>query len=264
MPTTVEIAYKDKNTDRLYNHGTWTMYDCVEELLTHLDITLDTTTRELLKLVKSKENVDKWDHYQPSANAGALRLAIGMSKVDGVNPVFSVDKYIAQISDNKLKTFLEYGNIIINGMGGYNYYDPEYMVILSKKEMEPIDQLKSSYKVPDGTKWLNLENDPELEKYTQDNLSSIDINFSYIVNLRSFCEERLKEVITEFVSKGGRGLWIYTTGSDLEQLKDYVILTNKLGVEKYKFTFNAGMTEELHNTLLSFKNMGLSIEWESK
>jgi len=261
MSTTVEVAYRMKNSDQLYNHGTWTMYECAEELSEHLDITFDTTTRELIKLIKSKESVDTWDHYQPSANAGALRLAIGMSKVDGVNPIYSVDKYQCNISQNKLNTFLEYGNILINRVGGYTHYDPDHMVILSKKEMEPSDQLKNFYLIPIGTKWLNLENDPELEKYTHNTLSTIDTNFSYVVNLRSFNKERLEEVFTEFVSKGGQGLWIYTTGSDLEQLQDYVILANNLGVKEYDFTFNAGISEELHNTLLSFKNIGLGITW---
>ena len=62
MPYTVEIAYKYKGTEQLYNHGTWTMYECPEELAEHLEITLDTTTRELLKLVKSTERVERWDH----------------------------------------------------------------------------------------------------------------------------------------------------------------------------------------------------------
>ena len=264
MPTTVEIAYKHKNSDQLYNHGTWTMYECAEELSEHLDITLDTTTRELTKLIKSKESVDNWDHYQPSANAGALRLAIGMSKVDGVNPIYSVDKYQCSISQNKLNTLLEHGNVLINGVGGYTHYDPEYMVVLSKKEMKPIDQLKNFYHIPSGTKYLNLENDPELEEYTQNTLSTIDVDFSYVVNLRSFSKERLEEVFTEFVSKGGQGLWIYTTGSDLEQLQDYVILASRVGIKKYYFTFNSGISEELHETLVYFKSIGLEIDWREE
>lgn len=71
-------------------------------------------------------------------------------------------------------------------------------------------------------------------------------------------------MFTEFVGKGGQGLGIYTTGSDLQQLQDYIILANKLGVKKYRFVFNAGISDELHNTLVYFKSIGLEIDWREE
>lgn len=256
---TVQLSMKSNRGD-WYSNGEWLMIDDIEDLYNHLKITKDTTYKELVKLYKSDLPVERWDHYRPTTDAGAISLAVALSKIDGVNPIYKVDSCLAEISNNKVESFIKYGNILLNKVGGYCHYDPSFMKIEHVKDYKPSDKISKLKVIKEGTDYLNLENDPELELYTKDFLKHT--NFSYITCLREFSEEDLEKAMREFVSKGGHTLWMYTTGSDVEQMYDYSKIALKCGILEFSFYFNSGENEHILEFLTWLDGKSRSLDYE--
>lgn len=246
---TVEIEMFYPNGGWLPN-GTWVLIDTMEDLLDHLSLCESSTIKELLKLFKSDLPVEKWDHYKPSMEAGALSMSVALSKIEGTNPIYSIDRCLSEISKNKINSFIKHGAIFINKMGGYFPFQEKSVRIISEKPFIKEDILSKFYRVPDNTKNLNLENDPELEPYTVKNLSKLEgDHFSYVTCLRDFSNEKLLKIMKKFVKNGGDTLWVYTTGSDTLQMHVYMDLSLEAGINNFVFKFNSGNNDKLTKLL---------------
>ena len=70
-------------------------------------------------------------------------------------------------------------------------------------------------------------------------------NPSYILNLRHFTIEDIKDVLKAFTHKGGEEIYILTTGMDIDQVEDYVVAINDSDVKRVVFEFTVDPTDRL-------------------
>ena len=99
--------------------------------------------------------------------------------------------------------------------------------------------------INENTKYINLENDPKLEKYSENYLKDKDVNYSYITNLSSHTNNQLKAIFKEFISKGGTTVYVYTTGMKIQQMYDYFNTAVDTGLSSFEFEFNSEITTDI-------------------
>jgi hypothetical protein len=131
--------------------------------------------------------------------------------------------------------------ILVNNVGGYCTYDPDYYTIINVRETE----IPKNYVINEGTKYINLENDPELEQHAIDYLERVDQNYSYITNLASHDYHSLVEIFGEFLKAGGDTVYVFTTGMNVEQMYEYESAARHAGIRKFEFEFNSGINNDI-------------------
>lgn len=201
----------------------------------------------ICKIIKSSLPVDRWDHVWDESEEGSLfSAAINKCKIVGGSPLVEYSLLL----DKKIKAILfsmiEGHTILINKVGGWMPLSDDAQVI---KTEEYIQEREFTHHIPDNTRYINLENDPVLEQHTKDYLSLRDENYSYILNLRRYSHEELVNVFTEFKEKGGHTVYVYTTGSDVQQMYDYSESAIAAGIRNFIFEFNSEVTDQIHHFL---------------
>lgn len=122
--------------------------------------------------------------------------------------------------------------VLVNDLGGYCFIDGDYEEI--EKPNKFID-----YYISDNAHYINLENDPVLEPYTQKHIGK---DYSFILNMHECDIDDFKRIFTEFQAKGGKGIWQYTTGMDVAQMHVFMIAALEVGLTEFVFKFNADLT----------------------
>jgi len=191
------------------------------------------------KLVTSDIPVDKWDHLRMTGDGGGVfHGAMATAYVNESNPLFEIPALVS----GKIKRFFDFiengETVLVNENGGYCYFMPSYHTILSEREY--VYSREDTSVVRSYTKYINLENDPKLEKHTIDYLSQKDKNFSYVLNLRNYNVEALTKIFRKFIENGGKVVYVYTTGIDVPQMFDYSEAIVAAGIKHVEFEFNAG------------------------
>lgn len=170
----------------------------------------------------------RWDHlYRSQRGFETFNISLMDHKITGENPIHHHSLVLTRYR-NMLKNAIKNGPIIINSKGGWQPLNAEEHNTISKEAITNLSLLDHSVdiRLNKNSKFLNLENDPQLEQYTLNELPKLDKHFSYVTNMRLFSNEKLASVINDFKRRGGVGLWVYTTGSDIEQMKEYCSLAN--------------------------------------
>ena len=150
------------------------------------------------------------------------------------NPLMGLNQAVNDLQEVITNMVVEC-DLLINKSGGYqpiHHYD----------DLENIrDFVFCEHKVliRENTKYLNLENDNELESDAINYLESVDDNYSYVLNLRSYGKETLTNIFREFYSFGGNYIYVYTTGSDIDQMKFYIQCAIEAHKDYDKFGFIA-------------------------
>ena len=119
--------------------------------------------------------------------------------------------------------------------------------VLSNEPYDPTEE--ATYEIKENTKYINLENDAELEKHTLKHFKEVDPNYSYVCNLRSFSQAELIKIFKEFKANGGETAYLYTTGFDVDQVFEYSYALQEAGITKIDFEFNSGITDKLQDAL---------------
>lgn len=70
--------------------------------------------------------------------------------------------------------------------------------------------------------FINLENDPVIEDHTKLYFKENGYELSAITGLRQFDTLELMNLLNEFHSLGGTGVYVYTQCLDFEQMQSYV------------------------------------------
>lgn len=194
-------------------------------------------------LIKSKVPVSRLDHLTYKNEFGnLLQHALSKCAVSGGSPLFA----LGEVYDEKLRNM---GNHILNGnklsvndVGGYCFVDCDYEIIdCYKKKIHSI--------INEGSSWINLENDPVLEKYTTEHLGNIDKNFSYVTETHSITKDELIDILIEFRNKGGRGIWQYTTAMNIDQLYMFIDSGIEVGLKNFVINFNSGSNDEIQRLI---------------
>lgn len=107
--------------------------------------------------------------------------------------------------------------------------------------------------INDKTQYINLENDPHLEEHTRQYLGQRDPKFSYILNLGGYSKDALVQVFTEFKAKGGKTVYVYTTGMNVPQMYEYFDAAQKAGLHDFEFHFNAFITDRIQGFIEHIK-----------
>lgn len=104
----------------------------------------------------------------------------------------------------------------------------------------------------DDSKFLILENDPELDPWTKENIKE---PYSYLLNLRTCMKnETFLKYLKMYMYNGkyfDRVILIYTTGSDMEQMENYLtIISNNFKGIVIEFIFATQEFKEEHLKIL--------------
>lgn len=245
-----------KSAKVLYKFERSEMNSVVDGILIENSMDIDLLQKELeqaehtvlVKIVKSKETVDRINHvvngFRPFEKSIA-KYAIHQSRMLGNNPLYNLGLSTEKILDTVRKVLENYGNVFINTSGAFcNIGDN--MEILETSEFISFPN-PPKYFIQDGSKVINLENDFELEDDAVSYMSkNFNQKFSYIKDMRILESGDFLKIFTEFKEKGGDTVYVYTTGMDYEQMYEYSKHAVNCGLKKFIFDFNAGLDENIN------------------
>lgn len=215
--------------------------------------------RKILKLSEPIERVDHcFDSFEAKEKA-ILQLSIHRSNVSGKNLIYCLDSATSSLIQSLAK-HLAKGAVFLNQSGGF--CPMRLLEMVSISGVVNSDELKPpNVNIKQGSKFLILENDPQLEaKAIKICSKNLDDSFSYIVNLRELSSLQLRRTFQQFITQGGEGLYVYTTGSDIEQLYEYVSIACQTGMKKIVFTFTAGTHRRLETAMCWAKKQNIQIK----
>ena len=167
------------------------------------------------KAIKSSVPVEKWDHL-----GGKLGIGFSIAKVTGGRPIVEAANMLTT-KERNIYEDLQNGKVIfINKNGGYHFFTDETHTIIEEKFYVKDKSIHISF--AEKPSLLNLENDPELEPFTIEYFKENNLEISSITHLRKFSEDELVSIFKDFKLKGGTGVFVYTTGMDYIQMKEYI------------------------------------------
>lgn len=197
----------------------------------------------IAKLIRSDIMPKDWDHVRMcGGKGGILQGSIAIAYAKGTNPLYEIDPLVRIKLMDMTQAIDRDEIVLVNKNGGYCTYSPNYHTILHETEYDGAPEDTSV--INKNTKYINLENDPELEKRTIEYLSEKDKNYSYVLNLRNYDIDSLTAVFKKFVANGGEVVYVYTTGLDVPQMFDYSTALIAAGIKKVEFEFNCGKNEK--------------------
>lgn len=209
--------------------------------------------RVIKKFVTSGEPSRRYDHVisglRPTEQPLAI-LAVAYGTMHEKNPIYMLPSAKAAALKTATSTLLRQGAVFMNEKGSFTPImsenretgEPEnYLEIIEERDFDNFEH-KVRHRIQDGTKYLNLENDWELERAAIKWLEQKDRKFSYITELSTLhLEYELPRMFEQFVEKGGTHIYVYTTGQNYAQMYDYSKVAIRAGIKDFVFDFNAGM-----------------------
>ncbi len=219
-----------------------------EHVKEYFDVIEEDAGRYLGKMIASKSPIDRWDHMITKTPEGGIMLAsISACKIKGGNPIIEFDKHLNQRAQNIFWSVAVQGKIaIVNSVGGYFTVDDDSSIV---REWDDTSAREFTHVINEGSKYINLENDDDLEARTREYLQPLDSKFSYITRLNQYSQDELTEVFEEFIRAGGQIVHVYTTGINVPQMYEYVDAAIDAGITEFVFEFCAGMTDEIEEVL---------------
>lgn len=211
------------------------------------------------RMIKSNLKPEQFDHLVTKDGPGGLiNSAYHAAWFRGTSVLLE----LGFSADSKIQRLLGHAaqgeQIMINSIGGYCFRTPETKIL---RESPYVATITSNHVINENTKFINLENDSELEKHTIKHLEEVDPNYSYVLNLRSYEQADLIKVFKEFKANGGEAAYLYTTGFDVNQIHDYCDALHAAGINKIDFEFNSGIPEELQRALdIISKKMDINVK----
>lgn len=230
-----------------------------EDVLEYQQLLANNTSNTFSYVLNRSIPIDRWDHYGFDGNFGnSFNMTIHKAKLFGGRPILMFDGVTNEKCVAILKAIQSGEQVVVKRNGGWCTVMEDLHKILEVSEFTGSSAKKSV--INKNTTYLNLENDPELEKRTKEYLTK-DPNFSYVLCLREFTDKQLKNVFAEFLYNGGKIVYVYTTGSDTVQMWEYCKQIVESGIKQVEFEFNSGIEEE-HNLIIDYlrsKNVNVEI-----
>lgn len=172
-----------------------------------------------------------------------------------VSPNVVSDFYKEQMID----FFYEKENIFVNKVGGYMYVeafdidnDFELIQDIDLKKFLSFDNHSFEYSSSEN-KFLVLENDPILDSWTSNKFNNQRI--PYICSLReTMAEDKFEKLCKRALSYGIKKIFVYTTGTDYEQMEEYIKRTYDCGFREYEWIINNNDFKNREDNLKEFLN----------
>lgn len=223
--------------------GEWILLQSFEDLEQYMEYTAARVSDQTRRLIQSRSPVERWDHMTTQTPEGSvLSAALIASKFKGGNVIGNMDQLVEDKYLNMFNHLYDGHRLLVNALGGYCPMKDTVQILL-EEEMEL--RQEDTHLIREGTRYLNLENDPSLETYTITHLGQLDPNFSYVLNFYRYPTEKLEAVMKEFVERGGIGLYQYTTGTNVPQMYSYIDMAYGLGMRQFIFVFNEGINQDI-------------------
>jgi len=189
------------------------------------------------KAIKSGVTPERLNHIIDRDDIGDQVLAVSYARcsTEGGNPLVGM----APAMQNKMQMLgdhlMKYGSVLINKAGGFCNADKDWVIT-----DVPAPAEKPKFKFAKNPSFINLENDAHLEQHTRKWFQRNNYEISFIKKLRRFSLEALTKIFTDFKEAGGKGIYVYTTGIDAEQVHDYCDAVIKAELTDAIFEFNSG------------------------
>lgn len=228
----------------------YTLIETFDDVMDYLGIVHQNVGETVHNLLTKDLDVQNWDHLVYSMDkGGVLTAAVGVAKLRGTNPLFEIDGLVQTKLINMMKLINAGEKVIVNKNGGYCNLSPKLHTVLSISDHA--DEAEETVFIKNNTAYINLENDPVLEKRTIQYLSEKDPNFSYVLRLRDHDVSALTEIFKKFKINGGRVVYVYTTGIDINQMYEYSDAMIAAGIKEIELELNAGKTNE-HDEVIAY------------
>ena len=183
-------------------------------------------------------------------------MAFSSASMKGTNPLFEIP-FLVTGKIQSIENLINRGEkVLINSVGGYCYLMDDMEII---EETKFVLTKPNTVDIKKNTKYINLENDAELEQHTIDYLTPIDPNFSSVCRLRDFNKEELVEIFEKFLENGGEMVYVYTTGIDERQMWEYTSAIIDSGIMRVEFEFNCGVSDEHEKIIKKLRDNGLFV-----
>lgn len=205
----------------------------------------------LKKYALSGETPSRINHitngFRPLEMAIAA-LSIERGYREEKNPLYflgeSSDTYIGSLTSSLIN-----GPVFINSNGGMTpimVMNEPYLEIMKAENVEIFEERTKVY-MPDNPRVINLENDWEPEEKAIEWMENEygRGKYAYITELRLITKRHLGFIFDDFVKKGGHTVYVYTTGSNHEQMYEYSEIAMLSGLKKFIFDFNCGMDDDI-------------------
>lgn len=227
-----------------YIEGQWLLIDSPAVLMEYIELTSGKVVEQMKRLIRSKASVERWDHMiTPTDEGNILAATIMYCKTNNKNPVIEMDGIIQQKFLTMLDNLSKGRTLLVNPLGGYCFMADNYQILNS---VEYDAGFKPTHVIQRNTRYINLENDPQLEERTKSYLGELDKNYSYILNLHKYDKKALFDVFDEFKHNGGEIVHVYTTGTNVPQMYDYFEAALKAGLSDFVFEFNEGISADIN------------------
>lgn len=242
-----------------FSNASFLLLENESDVLSYMEQQEELTQQDLISFIKSdKTTEDKISDMADNSQSTIFKTAAKLSKINGKNPIYLL---AAQSSKKTLSmlSLLDFSDgILINPVGGYRDYQKNAHTIISETPF--IDNSKAKYiTINENTQYINLENDPFLEKHTIDSLSLKDENFSYVRNLRSFSILELTTIFNDFIKAGGHTVYVYTTATDIQQMFDYSKAIINSGLKNVIFEFSSNPLNEVKNVTSYLESNNINV-----
>lgn len=183
---------------------------------------------------------------------GVWKYALFKSQSDGTNPLLMLPWKYKEKYEGLLDLVADKKYVLINMNGGYEYTSsiPE---ILREEVVENLF-LSENVKLNEGSSYIVLENDIEIDPKGHKIVSLMDKDYSYITSLSNHSVEDLKGVFDSFKDIGGENIYVYTTGRNIKGMYKYTEAAIKSGFKEIKIDFNDGLNDSIEEYLNHFKD----------
>lgn len=226
------------------------MLSNIDDILEYSETLSIGVANTLRRILASNVNIDRWDHMVGRNDPdGVMGGAINAANIKGTNPIYEVGPLVDSKIANMLKYVAKGEIILVNSNGGYCPFTENYHEII--EESEHVAVREQTHVINKDTKYINLENDPVLEKHTIEYLGTVDPNYSHVCQLRNYTIEELTNVFNEFQANGGDTVYVYTTGMDIPQMYEYSDAIIQSGLIKVELELNAGHEQE-HDDVIKY------------
>ena len=194
--------------------------------------------------------IERYDHIANKTEFGGILLtASHKAAFECASPLIELGKMYDRKTRNMYEMIQKGHKLIINDIGGYCTITHDDYEIVKKYEKE------KHFFVNTNTRYINIENDPWLEKYTTDHLTRLDKNYSHITQARNLDKNDLMEIFTKFKANGGIGIWQYTTAMDIKQLYMFINIGIESGLTEFIVNFNNGRNIDIDELIIYYKSI---------
>ena len=230
-------------------HEAWLIRDKYD-LIDYFKMVSERAHSYLKRLMDSGVHPNRWDHMITKSPEGLIMSATLIEcTTSGGRPLLEYDKHMSRLQWTMTEMVLMRGEVlVVNDAGGYFPLKDEADVI---KEWEFTPEKEVTYHIVPECRYINLENDEALEdrtvEYLRDEKGCDD--FSFITMLHQHDKSELTEIFKKFKKSGGEVVHVYTTGTNVKQMYDYVEAALNADIGEFEFEFNAGVTEPIRDFL---------------